>query len=71
MVRRVLLRSGFLALALIGARMTSAAQIQFTGNVENDFPAGPGIGIVIDNPVAGPPVRDRSAIPMTSRRPPG
>ena len=54
MVRRVLLRSGFLALALIAARETSPAQIQFTGDVEADFPAGTGIGIVTDNPIPNP-----------------
>lgn len=54
MVRRVLLRSGFLALALIGAKATSAAQIHFTGNVETDFPQGTGIGIITDNPIPNP-----------------
>lgn len=54
MVRRVLLRSGLLALALIGAKETSAAGIQFTGNVEADFPQGDGIGIIIDNPMPNP-----------------
>jgi hypothetical protein len=43
-----------MALALIGARVTSAAQIQFTGNVEADFPQSAGIGIVTDNPIPNP-----------------
>jgi hypothetical protein len=54
MVRRVLLRSGLVALALIGAKTTFAAQIQFTGNVETDFPQTEGIGIITDNPIPNP-----------------
>src|SRR5262245_58290730 len=53
MVRRSAMRWTLAILALTGAKTAWAAQsqIQFTGNVEKDFPTGqPRIGIILDNP---------------------
>ena len=67
MVRRKITRWALVATALLGARSASAAPIQFTGNVENDFSLAPGSGVarVVDSPLPdGSP--DPNHVPQAS-----
>lgn len=50
MVRRCLFWGGLLAVGLLASRNAPAAQIKFTGNVENDFAIQPGNSLVVDFP---------------------
>lgn len=53
MVRRSGFQQALIVLVLVGAGPATAAQITFTGHVDKDFPDGPGIGKIVDNPYPG------------------